>query len=87
MGESGPDGVERTAGRQPVAAPRHCRRRLIPKFETEALLNFLRASDSAMRIGSGLEVEGLEWDLLRGDQQLTKKFKTWRAAIEGFFSG
>jgi len=50
-------------------------------------LNFLLASVSAMRIGSGLEVEGLEWDLLRGDQQLAKKFKTWRAAIEGFFSG
>jgi hypothetical protein len=33
-----------------------------------------------------LEVEGLEWNLLRGDQQLAEKFKTGWAAIEGFFS-
>ena len=33
-----------------------------------------------------LEVEGLEWNLLRGDQQLAEKFKTCPAAIESFFS-
>src|ERR1700722_1668476 len=33
-----------------------------------------------------LKVEGLERNLLRGDQQLAEKFKAGWAAIEGFFS-